>query len=160
MDAKTPPHQKKSKNQAHLEDGTYEQIVSHRGKLLQRKRVEGPDENQTNAVRQHATKSNPKNPSRHVTTAKSQVATTKINAVNSKERKTKVKATKTVLVRITPKTAVVKQTLTLTPKEPILVMITTQTTEITENREMSTHPLLPVAKPTTPQMNGSLEPMQ
>ena len=29
ISAKTPPHLKKSINQAHLENGTYEQIVSH-----------------------------------------------------------------------------------------------------------------------------------
>ena len=35
--AKMPPHLRKSKNQAHLENGTYEQIVSHRPPLRNRR---------------------------------------------------------------------------------------------------------------------------
>ena len=42
--AKMPPHLKKSKNQAHLENGTYEQIVTNLEKELELNILEYPDE--------------------------------------------------------------------------------------------------------------------
>ena len=48
--AKVPPHLKKSKNQAHLENGTYEQIVIHLEKELEPNSLEYPDEIQMNTV--------------------------------------------------------------------------------------------------------------
>ena len=39
-----PPHLKKSINQAHLENGTYEQIVSHLERELELNGLEAPDE--------------------------------------------------------------------------------------------------------------------
>ena len=55
----------------------------------------------------------------------------------------------------------VKRTLARTTKTPIIVIITTQTTtEMTKNRELSSHLMRHVAKPITPQRNVTLEPMQ
>ena len=48
--AKTPPHLKKSINQAHLENGTYEQIVTHLEREIELKSLEHPDETQMNTV--------------------------------------------------------------------------------------------------------------
>ena len=48
--AKMPPHLKKSINQAHLETGTYEQIVSHLEWELELNGLEAPDEMQLNTV--------------------------------------------------------------------------------------------------------------
>ena len=49
--AKMPPHlKKKSINQAHLENGTYEQIVSHLKRELELNGLEAPDELQINTV--------------------------------------------------------------------------------------------------------------
>ena len=48
--AKMPPHLKKSINQAHLENGTYEQIVTHLERELELQRLEYPDETQMNIV--------------------------------------------------------------------------------------------------------------
>ena len=48
--AKMPPHLKKSKNQAHLENGTYEQIVTRLEKELELNSLEYPDETQMNTV--------------------------------------------------------------------------------------------------------------
>ena len=45
-----PPHLKKSKNQAHMENGTYEQIVTHRERELELNSLEYPDETQMNTV--------------------------------------------------------------------------------------------------------------
>ena len=48
--AKLPPHLKKSINQAHLENGTYEQIVTHLEKELELNALKAPDELQINTV--------------------------------------------------------------------------------------------------------------
>ena len=48
--AKKPPHLKKSLNQAHLENGTYEQIVKHLEKELELNSLEYPDGTQINTV--------------------------------------------------------------------------------------------------------------
>ena len=50
-----PPHLKKSNNQAPLENGTYEQIVSHLQIELELNGLEAPDELQVNTVTQQAT---------------------------------------------------------------------------------------------------------
>ena len=44
------PHLKKSINQAHLENGTYEQIVTHLERELEPNSLEYPDETQMNTV--------------------------------------------------------------------------------------------------------------
>ena len=48
--AKMPPHLKKSINQAHLENGTCEQIVTHLERELELNSLEDPDETQMNTV--------------------------------------------------------------------------------------------------------------
>ena len=50
--AKMPTHLKKTINQAHLENGTYEQIVSHLEKELEINGLEAPDEMPMNTVTQ------------------------------------------------------------------------------------------------------------
>ena len=45
-----PPHLKKSINQAHLENGTYEQIVTHLKTELELNSLEYPDETQMNTL--------------------------------------------------------------------------------------------------------------
>ena len=52
INAKMPPHLKKSIIPAHLEKGTYEQIVSHLEKELELNGFEAPDELQINTVTQ------------------------------------------------------------------------------------------------------------
>ena len=56
--AKMPPHLKKSINQAHLGNGTYEQIVSHSETELELNGLEAPDEVQINTVTQQTSKEN------------------------------------------------------------------------------------------------------
>ena len=53
-----PPHLKKSINQAHLENGTYEQIVSHLERELELNGLEAPDEMPINTVTQQAPQQN------------------------------------------------------------------------------------------------------
>ena len=60
--AKMPPHLKKSINQAHLENGTYEQIVTHLERELELNSLEYPDETQMNTVtNKQQIESNPDN---------------------------------------------------------------------------------------------------
>ena len=60
--AKMSPHLKKSINQAHLENGTYEQIVSHLERELELNGLEAPDEMPINAVTQQAPQQNSNKP--------------------------------------------------------------------------------------------------
>ena len=60
--ARMPPHPKKSKNQARLENGTYKQIVTFPEKELEVNGLEAPDEIQTITVSQHATNTNTDRP--------------------------------------------------------------------------------------------------
>ena len=60
--AKMPPHLKKSINQAHLENGTYEQIVSHLERELELNGLEAPDEMLINTVTQQAPQQNSNKP--------------------------------------------------------------------------------------------------
>ena len=60
--AKMPPHLKKSINQAHLENGTYEQILSHLERELELNGLEAPDEMQLNSVMQQDTQQNSEKP--------------------------------------------------------------------------------------------------
>ena len=50
INAKMPPHLKKSIHQAYLENGTYEQIVTHLERELELNSLEHPDETQMNTV--------------------------------------------------------------------------------------------------------------
>ena len=60
--AKKPPHLMKSINQAHLENGTYEQIVSHLEKELELNGLKAPDEMPINTVTQQAPQQNSNKP--------------------------------------------------------------------------------------------------
>ena len=56
--AKMPPHLKKSINQAHLENGTYEQIVTHLERELELNGLEAPDELQIKTVSHNTVNAN------------------------------------------------------------------------------------------------------
>ena len=60
--AKTPPHLKKSINQAHLENGTYELIVTHLERELELNGLEATDELPINNVNQQPTNNNADRP--------------------------------------------------------------------------------------------------
>ena len=60
--AKMPPHLKKLINQAHLENGTYEQIVTHPERELELNGLEAPDELPMNKVNQQPTNTNTDRP--------------------------------------------------------------------------------------------------
>ena len=60
--AKMPPHLKNLKNQAHLVNGTYEQIVTHLERELELNGLEAPDELPINKVSQQPTNTNADRP--------------------------------------------------------------------------------------------------
>ena len=60
--ANMPPHLMKSINQAHLENGKYEEIVSHLERELELNGLEAPDEMPINTVTQHAPQQNSNKP--------------------------------------------------------------------------------------------------
>ena len=60
--AKKPPHLMKPINEAHLENGTYEQNVSHLGRELERNGSEAPDEMPINTVTQQPPQQNADKP--------------------------------------------------------------------------------------------------
>ena len=60
--AEMPPDLSKSINQAHLENGTYKQIVSHLEKELELNGLNAPDELSKNSVTQQATQHNSEKP--------------------------------------------------------------------------------------------------
>ena len=59
---KIPPHMKKSKNQAHLENGTNEWIVTHLERELKLNGLEAPDELQINTVSHNTVNANADRP--------------------------------------------------------------------------------------------------
>ena len=62
INAKMPPHLKKSMNQAHLENGTYEQFVTHLEREVELNGLEAPDELPINKVSQQPTNTNADRP--------------------------------------------------------------------------------------------------
>ena len=123
--AKMPPHMKKSINQAHLENGPYEQIVSHLEKELELNGLEAPDEIPINTVTQQEPQQNSNKPRPSCHHYKDQV-TIETSALNSNEWKTKREIIKIVPTTTTTTMEVPKQTLTPTttklqtiPKETI-----------------------------------------
>ena len=115
---------------------------------------------QINTVTQQATKLYPENPKPTCHHCKNP-GHYRTNVVSSKRRGTK--KTPTEIVPVTTLIVIimlVKQFLTPTTTETsVLAMPTKRKTAMTENYALSTHPVRPVAKRTTPQRKVSLEPM-
>ena len=86
--AKMPPHLQKSINQAHLENGTYEQIATHLEKEIELNGLEAPDELQVNTVSQQPTNTNADRPNQRATTVKNKAI---IKLVSSVENTTRTK---------------------------------------------------------------------
>ena len=153
--AKMSPHLKKSIKQAHLENGTYEQIVSHLERELELNGLEAPDEMQLNTVMQQDTKQNSEKPKptchpckkpghyrnqcRQLKREKDQVQNNTDSAANNKNN---------------------KQTLTQTIKHQSEIRRTKQIIKETEDLDLYFHPVKHVAEQTTPQRNVTLEQTQ
>ena len=146
-----PRHRKKSLNQAHLENDTYEQIVTHLERELELDGLEARDGLKWKTKSYFATK-NPKSQNPLATTVKYK-GITKTKAFSWKTKKNKVRTHKT----IQETTTVHPQTVT---PPPITTITTTTTIQKTENLEMSALPVRRVAKRISPQKDNMFESMQ
>ena len=84
--AKMPPHLKKSKNQAHLKNGTYEQIVTHLEKELELKGLEAPDELQINTVSYNSINLNADRPNQSAISVKTRTLWKSVSIVEKAAR--------------------------------------------------------------------------
>ena len=158
--AKMPRHLKKSINQAHLENGTYEQIKSHLEMELELNGLEAPDEMRINTVTQQPPQQNSNKPRPtchhckkpgHYQNQCRQLKREKDQTRNN----TKSDNNNTTTMEV-PKQ-------TLTPTTTKLQTIPRGTIKIfkeTEDLDLSFHPVRHVVEITTPQRNATLEQMQ
>ena len=155
--AKMPPHRKKSINQAHLENGPYEQIVTHPGRELELNGLEDPDELQINTVSHNTVNANADRakPTCHFCKKKNQDII-KISADCWKNSENKLKIIKTILET----KALMPIPLTRTATSTILTTTTETVTEPKESRKLFTHPVRHVLRQTIPQRHAIMEPMQ
>ena len=160
MYAKMPPHLRKSINQAHLENGIYEQIVSHLEMELELKGLEVPDEMQINTATQQTTKPNPEKPKSTCHQCKKPGLYRKQCRQLRKEREQKNTNKNSARNNNISKNNSGQTNSNTTSKPLQMTLPTVQTTEMTENHGLSRHPVRPVAKRTTQQKNVSLGPMQ
>ena len=155
--AKMPPHLKKSINQAHLENGTYEQIVSHLETELELNGLEAPDEIQLNTVKQQDTQQNsekPKPTCHHC--KKPSHYRNQCREKDSNARKAKPKTTQIVLQITKTTTVVPKKTLIPTTKNQSQTRRTIEIIKETEKLDLSFHPVRHVPEQTTPQRDATL----
>ena len=151
-----PQHQKKSINQAHLENGTNLQIVTYFEKELELNSFEAPDELQMNTVSHSTTNTNADRPKPTCHHCKKQ-DNTKISVACGKNSENKMKVLKILLETKT----VTSITLTQTATSTIITTTTTKiVTELKGSQKLFIHPARHVAKRTTPQRDVMLEPMQ
>ena len=150
-----PPHLKKLINQAHLENETCEQIVTHLERELELNGLEAPDELPINNVSQQPTNTNAdrrkpkchhcKKPGHYRNQCrllKKQLEQTE-NDQNNPGNKT---------VAPMPLTRTVMSTTTITTKKTVI--------KLKESQKLFSHPVRHVEKQTTPQRNVILKPMQ
>ena len=154
MYVKMPPHLKISINQAHLENGTYEQIVTYLKRELELNGLEAPDELPINNVSQQPTNTNanrPKPTCHHCKKPghyrnqwhllKKQREQTENNQHNPGNKNSAANTSN-------PNSNVDNNN----KKKTV--------TKLKESQKLSTHPVRHVEKQTTPQRNAILEPMQ
>ena len=153
------PHLRKSINQAHLENGTYEQILSHLEKELELNGLEAPDEIQTNTVTQQASQQNSEKPKptshhckkpghyrnqyRQLKRQKHQIRNTTNSADNTNNNNGSAQTNSNPNIKFqtipTPSIQIIKET---------------------EYLDLSTQLVRPVVELTTPQRNVTLEQTQ
>ena len=153
--AKMPPHLMKSIKQAHLENGTYEQIVAHLERELELNGLEAPDELQINTVGHNTANPERTKPTCHYCK--------KTGHYRNQCRLLKRQRDQTENNQNNPgnKKKVMPIPLTRTAMSTILTTTTTETvTEPKENQKLFTHPVRHVARQTIPQRNVIMEAMQ
>ena len=152
--AKMPPHLKKSINQAHLENCTYEQIVTHLGKELELNGLEAPDDLQINTVSQNTVNANAdrtkptchycKKPGHYKNQCRllKKREQTDDNQNNPENKNTDANTSNPKAMTVTPTT------------------IPGTVTELKQSQKLFTHPVRHVVRQTIPQRDAIVEPMQ
>ena len=154
--AKLPPRLKRSINQAHLENGTYELIVTHLERDLELNSLEAPDELPINNVSQQPTNTNADRPKPTYHHCKKPGHYRNQCRLLIKQRQ----QTEKKMIKITPET----KTVPPIPLTRTVMSTTTKRTKIViklkESQKLFTHPVRHVEKQTSPQRNVILEPIQ
>ena len=152
--AKMPPHLNKSLNQAHLENDTYEQIVTHLERELELNGFEAPDELQINTVSHNTVNANADRtkPTCHYCKNsghyKNQCRLLKKQREQT-EKNQNNPGKKTVMP------------IPLTQTATTTILTTTETvTELKESQKLFTHPVRYAVRQTIPQRDAIMEPMQ
>ena len=89
-----PLYLQKSLNQAHFENGTYEQIIAHNGMKVELNGLEAPDELRVNTLRQHVTNKKVDRPKLTCNHCEKSLNNTETNVASWKSRKNKLRALK------------------------------------------------------------------
>ena len=152
--AKMPPHLKKSINQAHLENGTYEKIVTHLEREIELNGLEALDEIPINNVSQQPTNTNADRHKPKCHHCK------KPGLYRNRCRLLKKPRERTENNQNNPGNKTVPP-IPLTRTVMLTTLTTTKTvTKLKESQKLFIHPARHVAKRTTPQTDVMLEPMQ
>ena len=156
--AKMPPHLMKSINQAHLGNGTYEQIVSHLERELELNGLEAPDEMPINTVTQQPPQQNSNNPRSTSHHCK------KLSHYQNQCRQLKREKDQTRNNTNSANTNNGSAQTNYNPNNNNKVTNNTKGNNINihrdKNRDLSFHPVRNVVEITTPQRNATLEQMQ
>ena len=153
--AKMPPHLKKVLNQAHLENGTYEQIVAHLENELELNSLEAPDELQINTVNHDTANTNA---DRHKPTCYhcGKPAQYRIQCRLLKRQKSYLK-----ILKICQETKTVAPTTVYWTTTWTIITITPKTVTLRRRSwKLFIHPIRHVARQTIPQRIAIMEPMQ
>ena len=155
ISAKMPPHLKKSINQDHLENGTYEPIVTHLERELELNGLEAPDELQINTESHKTVNANADR------TKQTCNYCTKPGHYKNQCRLLKKQREQTEIIQDNPgKKTIMPIPLTRTATSTILTTATETLTEPKECQKLYTHPVRHVARQTIPQRIVIKEPMQ
>ena len=153
--AEMPPHLKKSINEAHLENGTYQQIVTHLERELELNGLEAPDELPINNVSQQPTTTNADRPEPTCHHCK------KPGHYRNQSRLLKKQRKQTENNQNNPGSKNSDANNSIPNNN---VNNNNNNNKISDKAEKSqklfTHPVSHVEKQTTPQRNATLEPMQ
>ena len=154
--AKMPPHLKKSIDQAHLENGTYEQIVTHQEGELELNGLEAPDELQIYTVNHNNANANADRPNPTCHHFKI------LGHYKNQCRLLKKQREQTEIIKIILETkTVTPKTLTQTTMSTVITTTTTKAvTELKGSQKLFIHAVRHVSKRTTPQRDVMFEPMQ
>ena len=155
--AKMPQPLKKSMNQAHLENDSYEQIVTHLERELELNVLEAPDQLQIITLSHSTanTKSDRLKPTCHFF---KKLGHKEVSVCCRKDKNNRLKTLKIFMETKTVASITLSQTTIQTRKT---TTTTTKTvTELKESRKLFFHPVRHVGRQTTPQGNAAMDSMQ